>query len=46
MSENSWLSGPADREIVFEVPLERRWIAAAGLVGVDLSNLSSEAGHA
>jgi putative transcriptional regulator len=44
--ENSWLSGPANREILFELPLERRWNAAAGLVGVDLTNLSSEAGHA
>lgn len=46
ISENSWLSGPANREIVFDVPLERRWVAAAELVGVDLSNLSSETGHA
>ena len=46
MAENSWLSGPANREILFDVPLERRWSAAAELVGVDLSTLSSEAGHA
>lgn len=43
--ENSWLSGPASREILFELPLEDRWNAAAHLVGVDLSMLSSEAGH-
>lgn len=46
MAENSWLSGPANREILFELPLETRWNAAAGLVGVDLTMLSSEAGHA
>ncbi|MFL6650380.1 MAG: YqgE/AlgH family protein [Sulfurifustaceae bacterium] len=46
MVENSWLSGPAHREILFELPLESRWSAAAGLVGVDLTMLSSEAGHA
>lgn len=44
--ENSWLSGPANRAILFELPLEQRWSAAAGLVGVDLATLSSEAGHA
>ena len=46
MVENSWLSSPASREILFELPLERRWNAAAGLVGVDLTMLSAEAGHA
>lgn len=46
IAENSWLSGPADRSILFELPLEQRWAAAAGLVGVDLTLLSSEAGHA
>lgn len=45
MVENSWLSGPANRAILFELPLEQRWSAAAGLVGVDLATLSSEAGH-
>jgi putative transcriptional regulator len=46
MGENSWLSTPASSEILFELPLETRWSAAAGLVGVDLTMLSSEAGHA
>jgi putative transcriptional regulator len=46
IGENSWLSSPASREILFDLPLEHRWSAAAGLVGVDLSTLSSEAGHA
>jgi len=46
ISENSWLSGPADHQILFHVPPEERWNAAAELMGVDLSTLSSEAGHA
>lgn len=46
MAENSWLSGPANGDILFQIPLDQRWNAAAGLVGVDLSNLSSETGHA
>jgi len=46
ISENSWLSGPASREIVFDMPVEQRWKAAAQLVGVDLTTISGEAGHA
>lgn len=46
ITENSWLSGPANPQILFELPLEHRWNAAAGLVGVDITRLSSEAGHA
>lgn len=44
--ENSWLSGPADRQIIFELPPEQRWTAAAQLMGVDVTTLSSDAGHA
>lgn len=46
MVENSWLSSPTSSDILFELPLDQRWGAAANLVGVDLSTLSSEAGHA
>ena len=46
ISENSWLSGPASRNIIFDLPVEQRWKAAAQLVGVDLTTLSGEAGHA
>lgn len=44
--ENSWLNGPVDRQIIFDTPVERRWQSAATLVGVDLSTLSGDAGHA
>jgi putative transcriptional regulator len=46
MAQNAWLSGPADDTILFDMPLEQRWLAAAALLGVDLNLLSSEAGHA
>jgi putative transcriptional regulator len=46
MAENAWLSGPASEEILFDVPAERRWHAAAALLGVDVGNLSPVAGHA
>jgi len=46
MADNAWLSGPADPRIIFDTPVERRWEAAAGLLGVDLNLLSGDAGHA
>lgn len=46
ISDNSWLNGPANPELIFSTPVEQRWAAAAQLLGVDLGLLSSEAGHA
>ncbi|MBU1192098.1 MAG: YqgE/AlgH family protein [Gammaproteobacteria bacterium] len=46
MADNVWLSGPATAEVLFDTPVEKRWEAAAGLLGVDLTLLSSDAGHA
>lgn len=46
LATNAWLSVPADPTILFDTPFEKRWAAAAGLLGVDISQLSSYAGHA
>lgn len=46
MADNAWLSGPADPDILFHLPSDQRWLAAAALLGVDLTLLSSDAGHA
>ncbi len=46
MLDNAWLSGPADPDIIFHTPTEKRWEAAAQLVGVDIHQLTGEAGHA
>ena len=46
MAANTWLSCPAEQQIIFETPVEKRWQAAADLIGVDLQLLSNEAGHA
>jgi len=46
MAANTWLSCPADQQIIFETPVEQRWQAAADLIGVDLQLLSHDAGHA
>jgi putative transcriptional regulator len=44
--ENGWLTAPADAELLFRLPLEARWQAAAGRIGVDLARLADYAGHA
>jgi putative transcriptional regulator len=46
MVENAWLSGPADPAVIFDQDSDARWRAAAALLGVDMSLLSSQAGHA
>jgi putative transcriptional regulator len=44
--ENAWLSVPADDRIVFDTPVEERWLAAGRLLGIDLATISPDAGHA
>lgn len=46
LQENTWLAATADSAILFETPLEQRWSAAARLIGIDMSLLTSYAGHA
>jgi putative transcriptional regulator len=44
--QNAWLTVPCDDALVFELPYEQRWHAAARLLGVELSRISSQAGRA
>ena len=46
IASNTWLSCPADEQIIFNTPVGERWKAAAKSIGVDLSLLSNDAGHA
>lgn len=46
LADNSWLLAPADSDILFDLPFESRWRAAAGRIGVNLSLISPDAGHA
>ena len=46
LQQNAWLSGPVDQSILFELPADQRWEAAARLLGVDVHLLSSDTGHA
>lgn len=46
MLSNSWLTVPATPEVVFEVPFADRWTVAARSIGIDISKISADAGHA
>jgi putative transcriptional regulator len=46
LAENSWLNAPATKEIIFQLPTQQRWLAAAKQLGIDLSLMSSQVGHA
>jgi putative transcriptional regulator len=43
---NAWLSAPVEAGIIFDLPFESRWHAAARLLGVELSRISSISGNA
>jgi putative transcriptional regulator len=44
--DNAWLSCPANSKLLFETDVENRWEAAAGLIGIDIHQLSGDVGHA
>jgi putative transcriptional regulator len=46
LTEDTWLTAPSDAQLLFALPLESRWQAAAGLIGVDMSRLADYSGHA
>lgn len=46
MLANSWLNVPASPDIVFDTPFSERWMSAAKTLGIDISRISTDAGHA
>jgi len=46
MKDNAWLSGPAEASVLFDLAPDKRWAAAAHLLGVDMALMSTDAGHA
>lgn len=46
LQANSWLTTPADSNILFNTPIEQRWKKATENLGIDIAHLSSEVGHA
>lgn len=46
IAENIWLTCPANEDVLFHTPTEKIWRKAALLMGIDLTLLSHDAGHA
>lgn len=46
LAENSWLTVPADAALLFDTPLDARWQAAAGRLGVDVLRMPDYSGRA
>ena len=44
--QNAWLTVPCNDAVLYDLPFEQRWEAAARLVGVDLARISHLAGRA
>ncbi|MFP8968182.1 YqgE/AlgH family protein [Pokkaliibacter sp. CJK22405] len=45
MANNFWLSCKADYKVIFNTPIEQRLDSAAQLLGINLSLLTTQAGH-
>jgi len=43
---NGWLSAPADFDIIFGSEVDNKWVASLCKLGIDISMLSGDAGHA
>lgn len=44
--ENAWLTLPAEPEILFATPWEKRWQTAAARHGINLAGIGTQSGHA
>ena len=46
LSQNAWLTVPADQRILFDLHYEEKLPSAMELLGIDFTNLAVNAGHA
>lgn len=46
LQQNSWLLCPFEPTLLFDVPFDKRWHVAANSIGIDITRLSSDIGHA
>lgn len=46
LAQNAWLTVAAKLPILFELPYEERLASALDLLGVSLTNLADQVGHA
>lgn len=44
--DNAWLNAPSSRQIIFDVPFEKRAAEATAQLGIDYHLISHQAGHA
>jgi putative transcriptional regulator len=45
IAENSWLTTPADQEVLFNTQASDKFAAAGKLLGIDIHLLTQQAGH-
>lgn len=43
--DNAWLNTPSGKQVLFDTPVNLRWTAAAGQIGIDINLLTAPAGH-
>lgn len=46
LQQNSWLTVEADQELLFDVPVHKKWETAVHKLGIDVWQLGPDAGHA
>lgn len=46
LGANSWLTVDADREVLFDIPVDQRYDKALALLGLEAWMISTQAGHA
>ena len=46
LTQHGWHAAPATDALLYDMPAENRWAAAYAGLGIDVSHLSTEAGHA
>ncbi len=46
LKENSWITTPADKHIIFDTPVEKRWHQGLASINIDPALLSSTLGNA
>ena len=45
LADNSWLTVPADADLLFRTPLDERWQGAASRIGVNMFRMTDYSGH-
>ncbi len=45
IAANSWLTVPADQQIIFKTDCDKRWTSAARKLGIDVNLIANQPGH-